>query len=218
MRLQAILFGIGTLDGSRDVEREAYNRVFQEAGLPWRWDACTYARLNRQAVADDVLDAFIRSDERPRWRNSDDLQHLLAAVRRRHAAVCREISAEPAAADREMIALAEAAGARQLRTCAIWPSGDALPQGFRRLACAQSHLAALAALDLPAAACVALECTAEGFDAASNGGIVTFDKLAISPGSDATRETAVLALLEDVHARAKSAAAPPRTLSMALIA
>lgn len=218
MRLQAILFGIGTLVDTRDVEREAYNSVFQEAGLPWRWDAGTYARLARQAVAGDVLEAFIRSDERPRWRNSDDLKHLLAAVRRRHAAVCREIAAEPATADREMIALAEAAHARQLRLCAIWPSGDALPEGFGRLACAQSYLAALAALDLPAAACLAVECTAEGFDAASNAGIATFDKLAISPGSDASRETAVLALLEDVHAHAKSAAAPPRTLSMALIA
>jgi hypothetical protein len=218
MKLQAILFGIDALVDTRDLDRNAYNRVFQEAGLPWRWDACTYARLMRQAAAGDVLDAFIRSDERPRWRNSDDLHHLLAAVRRRYAAVCREIAAEPPTADREMLAVAGAAHTTQLRLCAILPAGDALPEGFGEMACAQSHLAALAALNLPAAACLAIECTAEGFDAASAAGIVALDKLAISPGSEATRETAVLALLQDVHAHGKPAVSSPRILSMALIA
>lgn len=217
MRLQAILFGNEVLIDRRDVERDAFNRVFHEAGLPWKWDAGSYARLSRLSAGGDVLDTFIRT-ERPRWRNSDDLQHLLAAVRRRHAAVCRDIAAEPASADKDMIAIANAARKIGLRLCAVLPcSGDTVPEARLDIASAQTHQAVLTALSVPAAACVAIECTAEGFDAAANAGIVALDKLAISsPG--ASHESAVIAMLEDVHARAMTAIPASRLLSMAMIA
>lgn len=216
MGLKAILFGIDTLIDRRDVERDAFNRVFHEAGLPWKWDACLYARLCRLSAGGDVLDAFIRA-ERPSWRNSDDLQHLLAAVRRRHAAVCRDIAAEPASADKDMIGLAGAARTRGLHICAVMPS-VAVPEVQLDIAAAQTHQAALTALDVPAAACVTIECTADGFDAAANAGIVALNKLAISSGPGASHETAIIALLEDVHARAKTPAPAPRRLPMAMIA
>lgn len=217
MRLQAILFGNETLIDRRDVQREAFNRVFHEAGLPWKWDAGSYIRLCRLSAGGDVLDTFIRT-ERPRWRNSGDLQHLLAAVRRRHAAVCRDIAAEPPAADKDMLALANAARKAGLRLFAVLPSGgDTVPEARLDIAAAHTHQAALTALNMPAAACVAIECTAEGFDAAANAGIVALDKLAISsPGK--SHETAVIALLEDVHARAMTASPASRLLSMAMIA
>jgi hypothetical protein len=216
MRLQAILFGNETLIDRRDVERDAFNRVFHEAGLPWKWDAGSYARLSRLSAGGDVLDTFIRT-ERPRWRNRDDMQHLLAAVKRRHAAVCREIAAETPASDKDMLAIAHAARKVGLRLCAVVPSGDTSPEPRLDIAAAPTHQSALTALNVPAAACLAIECTAEGFDAAANAGIVALDKLAISsPG--ASHEPAVIALLEDVHARAMTATPASRLLSMAMIA
>lgn len=217
MRLQAILFGMETLVDRRDVERDAFNRVFHEAGLPWQWDAASYARLHRLSGGSDVLDVFIRT-ERPRWRNSEDLQHLLAAVRRRHAAVCRDLAAGTASADKDMIAIAEAARATGLRLCAIVPPGQAMPEVRLDIAAAETHNGALAALTMPATACITIECLAEGFDAAANAGIVALDKLAISPSSGVAHDTAVITLLEDVHARAKATATASRLLSMAMIA
>ncbi len=42
----AIVFGsIGTLAETSELQRHAFNEAFQEAGLPWRWDAATYRTL-----------------------------------------------------------------------------------------------------------------------------------------------------------------------------
>ena len=46
MHPTAILFGsIGTLVETSDLQREAFNQAFSEAGLDWDWDADTYRRL-----------------------------------------------------------------------------------------------------------------------------------------------------------------------------
>ncbi len=43
---RALIFGaIGTLAETSDLQREAFNRAFAEAGLDWHWDAETYGRL-----------------------------------------------------------------------------------------------------------------------------------------------------------------------------
>lgn len=217
MTLRAILFGADTFVDRRDVERRAFNRVFDEARLSWQWDAATYARLCRLAADGDVLDAFVRT-ERPHWRQSADLQHLLAAVRRRHAAVCRDIVADPAAVDRDMLAIAAAAQAQGLSVCAILPAGEALPLECHDIPSAVSHVSALTAVGVAADACLAVECTANGFEAAAATGIPTLEKLAIAPCREASRMTAVMALLEDMHARRKPDAAAVRIPSIVSIA
>lgn len=46
MTLAAILFGsIGTLVETSDVQRDAFNQAFRDAGLDWHWDEDTYRRL-----------------------------------------------------------------------------------------------------------------------------------------------------------------------------
>jgi len=46
MKLAAILFGsIGTVVETSDLQREAFNLAFEQAGLDWHWDAPTYRRL-----------------------------------------------------------------------------------------------------------------------------------------------------------------------------
>lgn len=214
-RLQAILFGAGTLVDQRDVERKAYNRVFDEAGLSWNWDAREYARLARLASGGDVLDAFI-GFERPRWRNSDDLKHLLTAVRRRHAALCRALASDFDDIDQTIVAVAAAARRRGLRLAAIVPSSARLPGDLNDVAVAQTYHEALAAIDMPASGCLAIECTADGFQSAAEAGVVALDKLAVSAGADASSDAAVMALFDDVHSNSRPLA--QRFPAIALIA
>ena len=40
-----VLGSIGTLAETSELQRHAFDEAFQEAGLPWRWDAATYRTL-----------------------------------------------------------------------------------------------------------------------------------------------------------------------------
>ena len=45
--MKAILFGsIGTLIETSDLQREAFNQAFKEAGLDWYWDHDPNTNLN----------------------------------------------------------------------------------------------------------------------------------------------------------------------------
>lgn len=197
--LRAVILGIETLVDRRGLHRRTYNRVFEEAGLPWRWDAADYARLVQLSQGDDVLDTFIRFD-RPFWRNSDDMKHLLAAVRRRHASLCAGASAEASDIDHDMAAVARVVRSRALRLRVITSEDAALSTSVDGGATAESHSIALNELGVPASACVAIECTPEGFKAAAEAGIPTLDKLALSSNVDVADEAAVMTLLAGAHA------------------
>lgn len=46
MALKAILFGsIGTIAETSEMQREAYNEAFREAGLDWHWDRSAYEKM-----------------------------------------------------------------------------------------------------------------------------------------------------------------------------
>lgn len=46
MALKAILFGsIGTIAETSEMQREAYNEAFREAGLDWHWDRGSYEKM-----------------------------------------------------------------------------------------------------------------------------------------------------------------------------
>jgi HAD superfamily hydrolase (TIGR01509 family) len=50
--LKAIIFGaIGTLTETSELQRQAFNRAFAEAGYDWRWDADTYRDMVSGAAA-----------------------------------------------------------------------------------------------------------------------------------------------------------------------
>jgi beta-phosphoglucomutase-like phosphatase (HAD superfamily) len=45
-QLKAVIFGaIGTIAETSDIQRQAFNLAFAEAGLDWNWDAQTYHDL-----------------------------------------------------------------------------------------------------------------------------------------------------------------------------
>lgn len=49
MQLRAVLIGsIGVLAETSDIQRRAYNRALEEAGVPWQWDVATYRKLLEQ--------------------------------------------------------------------------------------------------------------------------------------------------------------------------
>lgn len=44
--LKAVIFGaIGTIAETSDIQRQAFNQAFREAGLDWHWDSATYHDL-----------------------------------------------------------------------------------------------------------------------------------------------------------------------------
>ena len=46
MNIQAIIFGgIGSLVETSELQRRAFNKAFEEAGVLWHWDTATYRRL-----------------------------------------------------------------------------------------------------------------------------------------------------------------------------
>ena len=46
MTLKAVIFGaIGTIVETSDLQRQAFNAAFAEAGLDWNWDIATYHKL-----------------------------------------------------------------------------------------------------------------------------------------------------------------------------
>ena len=74
VQLKAVIFGaIGVIAETSDVQRQAFNLAFEEAGVDWNWDAETYRRLlsinggqtrlrayrDEDASRSDVTDAVI---------------------------------------------------------------------------------------------------------------------------------------------------------------
>ena len=61
MILQAIIFGsIGTLTETSELQRQAFNTAFRDAGLDWLWDAETYAELvaDGQSGGEERINGF----------------------------------------------------------------------------------------------------------------------------------------------------------------
>jgi HAD superfamily hydrolase (TIGR01509 family) len=57
--LKAVIFGaIGTVAETSDLQRQAFNQAFQEAGLNWNWDSQTYRDLLRINGGKNRIRAF----------------------------------------------------------------------------------------------------------------------------------------------------------------
>lgn len=224
MRLQAVIFGQDSLIDMREVHREAYNRVFAEAGLPWTWDAAQYARLRRMSGAADALETYVRT-ERPNWRVTDDLQHLMRAARRRHDAVCRDLESEPRFADTEMISLAHAVARSGLRLAAVARhSEEKAASHLPDLIQAETYVQILTALNLRGTACLGIECSQLGLAAARELSIATVDKESLAAAmrhSPAPNAGEIETILRDLHSQDATVGAPTARrglMSLALIA
>jgi len=57
--MKAILFGsIGTLIETSDLQREAFNQAFKEAGLDWYWDQADYTKLLKKSGGSKRIEDF----------------------------------------------------------------------------------------------------------------------------------------------------------------
>lgn len=61
MSLKALIFDVdGTLAETEEAHREAFNRTFEEFGLPWHWDRARYHQLLKVTGGKERLRHYIR--------------------------------------------------------------------------------------------------------------------------------------------------------------
>jgi HAD superfamily hydrolase (TIGR01509 family) len=118
-QVQALLWDIdGTLaETERDGHRVAFNRAFEEHGLPWRWDDAHYGRLLAVAGGRErLLHDLARRPEAA----AIDREALAATLHRRKNALYAELVREGAIALRSGVrALIDAATARGLKQAIV---------------------------------------------------------------------------------------------------
>jgi HAD superfamily hydrolase (TIGR01509 family) len=62
-QLKAVIFGaIGTIAETSDLQRQAFNAAFANAGLDWHWDAATYCELLETNGGQNRLQAYRDAD------------------------------------------------------------------------------------------------------------------------------------------------------------
>lgn len=218
---RALIFDVdGTLAETEETHRRAFNRAFQEAGLPWRWDRALYDRLltvtgGKERIryfveafapggepATGELDAFIRS------------LHASKTIAYTNMVSGGEVELRPGI--RELIDDARARGFRLAIATTTTPAnvdalltvtlgglevfevicaGDSVPE---KKPAPDVYELVLRRLGLPAKACVALEDSRNGLLSAVAAGISTAVTPGIYTGSHDFSEAALL--IEDLAA------------------
>ena len=188
MPLAALIFDVdGTLAETEDLHRDAFNAAFAAAGLDWHWERAHYARLlevtgGKERIAfhqrlaglpplDAAMIAGLHADKTARYtaRIRDGGLALRPGIRR--------LLAEAAQAG---IRLAIATTTTRANVEALLAAASPLP-AFEAIAAGDEvpakkpapdiYLLALRLLGLPAAACVAVEDTANGVASAVGAGL-----------------------------------------------
>jgi beta-phosphoglucomutase-like phosphatase (HAD superfamily) len=196
MTLQAIVFGVdGVLAETQEARREAFNKVFAEAGLDWHWGRVLYAELLKATDGKEMIQAFV-DRHRPHWRSTEDLSHLIAAMTRRHATIDQELLDKGAVKFRSGVThflrvAAQAGVLLAIATDENWSKVSSLlranlePLGtteFNTVCTADDdaggrandwYARALKALALPPEGCLAVESSAKGIQSAVAAGLPT---------------------------------------------
>lgn len=203
MKLQALIFDVdGTLaDTERDGHRLAFNAAFADAGLSWDWDPALYGELLEVTGGKERIRLFCERYV-PEFLHQADadarIRELHAAKTRHYVALCAQgIPLRPGV---ERL-LREAHGAGLLLAIATTTTpenvsallapdllalfdkvgaGDTVPH---KKPAPDVYLWVLAQLGLPAAACLAIEDSANGLKASLGAGLATVITL-----TDYTRE------------------------------
>lgn len=198
MELQALIFDVdGTLaDTERDGHRVAFNAAFAEAGLPWHWDEARYGELlavtggkeRMRFYAERYDPAFLAAagaEARIRELHAAKTRHYLALLEAGHIplrpGVARLIAEARAAGLRLAIAttttpenvttlLRTGLGADAAGWFEVVGAGDVVP---KKKPAPDIYFWVLERLRLPAAACLAIEDSANGLKSALAAGVPT---------------------------------------------
>ncbi|MCX8017366.1 MAG: HAD-IA family hydrolase [Rhodocyclaceae bacterium] len=219
--LQALIFDVdGTLaDTERDGHRLAFNAAFEEAKLPWRWDATLYGKLLAvtggkerirffcEQYAPDFLrrpdaEAMIRALHAAKTRHYLDLigqggiplqPGVARLMRQARAAGLRLAIATTTTAENVSHLLAASLAPDAPRWFEVIGAGDVVA---KKKPAPDIYLWVLEKLQLPASACLAFEDSANGLKAALAAGLAT-----VVTESEYTLEhdfTGALAVLSDL--------------------
>ncbi|MGQ9368852.1 HAD-IA family hydrolase [Azospirillum sp. A39] len=213
--VRALIFDVdGTLAETEEAHRDAFNRAFAEAGLPWVWDRVLYRQLLAVSGGKERIRAFVARHDPARLGPQLDpmVQRLHARKTALYTAAVRRggVPLRPGVA--RLIAEARAAGlALAVATTTTRANVEALFDGstagaghgwFATLACAEDapakkpdplvYRVVLERLGLPAAACLALEDSPNGVRAAAAAGVpVVVSESVYTAGDDFTGARAV---------------------------
>jgi HAD superfamily hydrolase (TIGR01509 family) len=196
MELRALIFDVdGTLADTEEVHRRAFNAAFVEHGLTWNWGRRVYSELLKTAGGKERVLEFVNRLHLPPAEKERVLGLVLALHRTKtvhygrllvSAAELRPGIARLLEEAREaglklavattttranvdcLVNAACGAGARELFD--VIAVGDVV---MRKKPAPDIYLHALACLDLPARACIALEDSAIGLRAAKEPGLFT---------------------------------------------
>lgn len=196
MNLEAIIFDVdGTLSETEEVHREAFNRAFEAAGLPWHWDRGLYGELLRVTGGKERIRHYIDTHARRELGAdpSEAIARLHAAKTAAYTALVDAGALQFRTGFRALIESARAAGMRlAIATTTSLPNVMALLRSalgaggegsFEVIAAGDSvarkkpapdiYLSALTQLALPAACCLAIEDSEAGLRSARSAGLTT---------------------------------------------
>ena len=191
-RFKAIMFDVdGTMAETEEFHRRAFNEAFSHFDLPWSWDVATYGRLLRVAGGKERIKFFWESLPGDRFDLSDSLiseLHRFKTHRYAELVSSGACGLRPGVADlilrarngqlrlaivtttsRDNIGalLNQNLGPDWSRNFDVIVSGDDVPNKKPE---PDAYLAALDALGLPAASCLAIEDSRNGLVAAASAG------------------------------------------------
>jgi HAD superfamily hydrolase (TIGR01509 family) len=188
--LEAIVFDVdGTLvDSERDGHRVAFNRAFEEAGMPDRWDVELYGELLEITGGDRRLKAYFEQRGMPEVERAELARRLHARKTEIFTEMARQGEIEPRPGVRALLSELEEAGVRLAvattgKGAWVHPLLDRLfgAGRFEVVVTAteapklkpdpSAHLRAVADLGLPAAAAPVIEDSLNGLRAAKAAGL-----------------------------------------------